>query len=73
MYGLLLDSIQKFLLEKYGERYWVSIRRRAKLRNHWFVTHEVYSDSVMNDLVESAATGEITHTMWYACHSQSQS
>ncbi len=58
MYGLLLDSIQKFLLEKYGERYWASIRRRAKLKNHWFVTHEVYSDSLMHDLVDAAAVGE---------------
>lgn len=55
MYGLLLDSIQKFLREKYGEHYWVVIRRRANLSNHWFVTHEVYSDTVMNDLIEAAA------------------
>ena len=41
MYGLLLDAIQKFLREKYGESYWVNIRRRANLTNHWFVTHEV--------------------------------
>lgn len=56
MYGLLLDSIQKFLREKYGEHYWVIIRRRAMLDNHWFVTHEVYSDSVMSNLVDSAAS-----------------
>ena len=41
MYGLLLDTIQKFIREKYGESYWANIRRRAKLSNHWFVTHEV--------------------------------
>ena len=41
MYGLLLDAIQKFLRDKYGETYWTNIRRRAKLTNHWFVTHEV--------------------------------
>ena len=58
MYGLLLDGIQKFLREKYGERYWLSVRRRANLQNHWFVTHEVYPDSVMLDLVEAAAIGE---------------
>ena len=55
MYGLLLDSVQKFLREKYGEHYWVVIRRRAKLDNHWFVTHEVYSDSVMTNLIDAAA------------------
>lgn len=55
MYGLLLDSIQKFLCERYGEQYWERIRRRAKLQNHWFVTHEVYGDDVMIDLVNAAA------------------
>ena len=55
MYGLLLDSIQKFIREKYGEHYWVAVRRKAKLSNHWFVTHEVYNDSVMTDLIDSAA------------------
>ena len=55
MYGLLLDSIQKFLCEKYGEQYWDRIRRRANLQNHWFVTHEVYSDDVLLDLVNAAA------------------
>lgn len=54
VYGLLLDCIQKLLREKYGERYWANIRRRAKLKNHWFVTHDVYSDSVMMDLVDAA-------------------
>lgn len=55
MYGLLLDSIQKFIMEHYGEKCWVCIRSRAKLMNHWFVTHEVYSESVIIDLVEAAA------------------
>ena len=55
MYGLLLDSIQKFLCERYGERYWDKIRRRANLKNQWFVTHEVYSDGVLPDLVKAAA------------------
>jgi guanylate cyclase len=55
MYGLLLDTIQKFIREKYGENYWVNIRRRAKLSNHWFVTHEVYPESVIPTLVDAAA------------------
>ena len=55
MYGLLLDSIQKFLCEHYGERYWDRIRRRANLKNQWFVTHEVYSDDVLLQLVKAAA------------------
>ncbi len=31
------------------------VRRRANLKNQWFVTHEVYSDSVMQQLVDAAA------------------
>ena len=55
MYGLLLDCIQKLLCERYGEHYWAMIRRRANLKNQWFVTHEIYSDSVMRELVDAAA------------------
>ena len=54
MYGLLLDCMQKFLCERYGEQYWERIRRRANLQNHWFVTHEVYSDDVPLNLVNAA-------------------
>jgi len=31
------------------------VRRRAKLKNQWFVTHEVYRDSLMMELVDAAA------------------
>ena len=55
MYGLLLDSIQKFITETYGDRVWAAVRQRAKLKNRWFVTHEVYSDQVIKDLVSAAA------------------
>lgn len=56
MYGLLLDSIQKFLCDKYGEKYWENIRRKANLKNQWFITHEVYSDNVIIDLVNAASS-----------------
>lgn len=56
MYGLLLDSIQKFLCEKYGEQCWERIRRQAKIQHTWFVTHEMYGDEVILDLVKAAST-----------------
>ncbi len=56
MYGLLLDSIQKFITENYGQRCWEAVRARAGLTNRWFVTHEVYSDQVMLDLVNAVAS-----------------
>lgn len=56
MYGLLLDSIQKFITETYGRRCWDTVRVKAGLTNRWFVTHEVYSDQVMLDLVGAVAS-----------------
>ncbi len=55
MYGLLLDSIQKFITENYGERCWETVRQKVGLKNRWFVTHEVYSDQVMRDLVAAVS------------------
>lgn len=55
MYGLLLDSIQKFITETYGDRCWDTVRVKAGLDNRWFVTHQVYSDQVMIDLVTAVA------------------
>ena len=31
------------------------VRRRANLKNQWFVTHEVYRDSLVHELVDAAA------------------
>ncbi len=55
MYGLLLDSIQKFITESYGARCWETVRQKVGLKNRWFVTHEVYSDQVMRDLVAAVS------------------
>ena len=54
MYGMLLESVEHFLKEKYGQKTWNLIRLRAEVRNHVFVTHERYPDNLMLDIARAA-------------------
>lgn len=55
MYGMLLESVEHFLKEKYGEKTWNLIRLRAGIKSHVFVTHERYPDNLMLDIARTAA------------------
>ncbi|KAJ7380855.1 hypothetical protein OS493_007248 [Desmophyllum pertusum] len=54
MYGMLLESIQHYLIEKYGEEKWDEIRERAGISDHIFITHQRYSESFLKKLAEAA-------------------
>ena len=54
MYGMLLESVQFYLTEKYGEAKWEEIRERAGISDHMFVTHKRYSESVMKKIADVA-------------------
>ena len=54
MYGMLLESVEHFLKEKYGENIWNLIRLRAGVTYHVFVTHERYPDHLMLDIATAA-------------------
>ena len=55
MYGMLLESVQYFLTEKFGEAKWNEIRERAGICDHMFITHKRYSESFMKKIADSAA------------------
>ena len=55
MYGMLLESVEHFLKEKYGEKTWNLIRLRAGVKKHVFVTHERYPDNLMIDVAGAAS------------------
>lgn len=55
MYGMLLESIQHFLREMYGEDTWTKIRTSAGVENHIFITHQRYSDNLFLKLAEGAS------------------
>ena len=54
MYGMLLESVEHFLKEKYGEKNWNLIRLRAGVSYHVFVTHERYPDHLILDIASAA-------------------
>ena len=51
---MLLESVEHFLKEKYGEKIWHLIRQRTGIKNHVFVTHERYSDNLMLEIASAA-------------------
>jgi len=55
MYGMLLESIQHFLQEMYGEETWTKIRTLAGVENRNFITHQRYSDNLFLKLAEGAS------------------
>lgn len=55
MYGMLLESIQHYVQELYGETKWQEVLEHAGLRNMIFATHKVYPDNIMSDIADSCA------------------
>lgn len=51
---MLLESVQYYLTEKYGETKWEEIRERAGIYDHVFVTHKRYSESFMKKIADAA-------------------
>lgn len=52
MYGLLLESINFQITEKYGKEVWQQILEEADLKNYVFVTHRLYSEDLMFKLAD---------------------
>ncbi|XP_020364829.1 soluble guanylate cyclase 88E-like isoform X3 [Oncorhynchus tshawytscha] len=55
MYGLLCESLHDFIKESYGDDVWKLVRERADVRLHSFVTHQVYSESVIPRIAKAAS------------------
>ncbi|KAG4074461.1 hypothetical protein HA402_015750 [Bradysia odoriphaga] len=60
MYGMLLESVQHFVQEQFGDHIWKKAIRATGATNTVFNTHQIYPDNLMPDLAEalSALTGE---------------
>lgn len=56
MYGILLDNIQHFIIDQYGENAWHEILQHAKLPFfETFNVHSIYSDKIMPALAKACA------------------
>lgn len=50
MYGLLLESAESFVVERYGKAIWLEAKERAGIKKQSFATHGQYSDNIIPQL-----------------------
>ncbi|KAI3378926.1 hypothetical protein SNEBB_010580 [Seison nebaliae] len=60
MYGLLLESVQFFIKDTYGEDVWDELMDACNIDQRHFITHQIYSDSIIVKIAQALA--EITET-----------
>lgn len=53
MYGLLLEGIYDYIVNKYGEKTWDEIRSRAGVHQHSFSTHTSYTEMMIPRLCKA--------------------
>ena len=58
MYGLLIEGVCEALKERFGAEKWNEIREWAGVTQHAFVTHDRYSEAIVQRLAR--ATTELT-------------
>ncbi|XP_067617645.1 soluble guanylate cyclase 89Da-like [Eurosta solidaginis] len=60
MYGMLLESVQHFIQEEFGEDIWRQVCHIIDCRHNTFKTHQIYPDTLMPDIAAalSALTGK---------------
>ena len=54
MYGLILSNFSSYLVHKYGEDAWDSIRRLANVDNPNFTVHQVYPEQLLGRIAKKA-------------------
>lgn len=55
MYGLLLESVENYIKEKYGEDVWEKIRKMSHVETMAFSTHKRYSENIIPDIARACA------------------
>ncbi|XP_053384613.1 uncharacterized protein LOC123537544 isoform X3 [Mercenaria mercenaria] len=63
MYGLLLESVQYYVIQDVGEETWKKILAHAGIKNIVFTTHNTYRDELMTLLAQSCC--HVTKTKDY--------
>ena len=58
MYGLLIQNLQSFLLNEFGEDVYNKIYKLTGITEHSYSVHKKYSDNIIMKMVDAA--GEVT-------------
>lgn len=56
MYGLVIESIIEAIKTKFGERVWLEVRKKAKIEQEFFNTHQQYSEATIQKIIRSLST-----------------
>jgi hypothetical protein len=51
MYGLLIEAMIETIKRKYGEKVWIEIKKKAKIEQEFFNTHQQYSEAVIQKIL----------------------
>jgi hypothetical protein len=67
MYGLLIESLVEIIKSKYGNSVWEVVRKKAKINNQIFSTHQQYSETLILRIVKhlSDSTGNLPKRPWW--------
>jgi hypothetical protein len=56
MYGLVIESIIEAIKTKFGERVWLEVRKKAKIEQEFFNTHQQYSEATIQKIIRSLSS-----------------
>ena len=62
MYGLIIETIIEAIKIKYGEKTWVEVRKKAKIEQEFFNTHQQYSEATVSKIIRCLAAVTSTYS-----------
>jgi hypothetical protein len=51
MYGLIIESIIETIKTRYGDRVWQEVRKKSKIEQEFFNTHQQYSEATVQKIL----------------------
>ena len=53
MYGLIIESIIEAIKVRFGEKVWLDIRKKARIEQEFFNTHQQYSEATVQKIIRT--------------------
>lgn len=53
VYGIILESIVECIKNRYGENVWEQVKKKSKVGQDFFNTHQQYSESIVQKLLRN--------------------
>jgi guanylate cyclase len=72
MYGLLIEAAVDFAKKRFGNAIWEKARKKAKIDQQMFSTHQQYSETMLSKIIKalSEVSGNSFHFMNCTNHSK---